>query len=293
MNMIQLRYGQTSALVQTQGAQLASLKCADGREVIWQADPQVWAQHTPVLFPVCGSVRDGKIRIDGREYPMTKHGFTRTPEFAVCRRGADFVDLVLTPSDDSRAMYPFDFAFHVIYQLFEGGYTCSFLVENRDQRPMPFCVGGHPGFVCPMEEGARFEDYQLVFEQEETGENALAPGGYLIDGSEMLPLEGGRVLNLNHRLFDERDALIFTTLRSRSVKVLHRVSGRGLRFDFPKMEVLAVWTKPGANADYLCLEPWHGMPTRVQDSDNFEDKPFVTILASGESYLTWFTAALI
>ena len=90
MNMIQLRYGQTSALVQTQGAQLASLKCADGREVIWQADPQVWAQHTPVLFPVCGSVRDGKIRIDGREYPMTKHGFTRTPEFAVCRRGADF-----------------------------------------------------------------------------------------------------------------------------------------------------------------------------------------------------------
>ena len=79
----------------------------------------------------------------------------------------------------------------------------------------------------------------------------------------------------------------------RSVDLVNRNSGHGLRFDFPKMEVLAVWSMPNANADYVCLEPWHGMPGRAQDSDNFEDKPYVTLLAPGKVYTTWFTTTLI
>ena len=294
MEIISLHYGSSAAKVRTKGAQLISFHGADGREVIWQADPAVWPQHAPVLFPVCGSVRDGQIRIAGEIYPMTKHGFTREPDFSVFQVGEDYVDLVLEPSDQTRNMYPFDFAFHVIYRLFEGGYTTSFLIENRSDRVMPCCVGGHPGFQVPMEAGARFEDYQLVFSREEEGINSLAPGGYLIDGSEKLQeLENGRVLPLRHALFDDRDALIFAGLNSRSVDLVHRVSGHGLRFDFPKMEVLAVWSMPKKNADYVCLEPWHGMPGRVQDSDNFEDKPFVTLLDPGKVYTTWFTVTLI
>lgn len=289
-----LKYGNTTACVRTKGAQITSFKGPDGREVMWQADPAVWAQHAPVLFPVCGSVRDGKIVIAGKTYPMNKHGFTREPDFALSHLGEDFVDLVLTPTEESKPMYPFDFAFHVTYRLFEGGYTTTFLVENKSDRVMPLCVGGHPGFNCPMEPGAAFEDYQLVFEKEETGENTLAPGGYLADGVERLAeLQNGRVLPLSHGLFDERDALIFAGLNSRSVRLVHKASGHGLQFDFPKMEVLAVWSKPHANADYLCLEPWHGMPGRAQDSDNFEDKPYVTLLAPGRVYTTWFTTTVI
>lgn len=294
MAMISLRYGNTTAVVRTLGAQIISFKGADGREVIWQADPAVWAQHAPVLFPVCGSVRDGKINIAGKTYPMTKHGFTRNPEFTVSHVGEDFVDLVLTPTAESRPMYPFDFAFHVTYRLFEGGYTTTFLIENRSDAVMPCCVGGHPGFICPMEEGASFSDYQIVFEKEENGINTLAPGGYLADGEEQLrELEGGRVLPLSHALFDARDALIFAGLRSRSVDLVNKNTGRGIRFCFPKMEVLAIWSMPGANADYVCLEPWHGMPGRAQDSDNFEDKPYVTLLQPGKVATFWFTATLI
>ena len=294
MATVSLRYGHTTATVRTLGAQITSFKGADGREVIWQADPAVWAQHAPVLFPVCGSVRDGHITIAGTSYPMTKHGFTRNPEFTVSHVGDDFVDLVLTPTEESKPMYPFDFAFHVTYRLFEGGYTTTFLIENRSDRVMPCCVGGHPGYICPMEDGASFGDYQLVFEKHEDGTNTLAPNGYLADGEEHLDaLQDGRVLPLSHALFDERDALIFAGLNSRSVKLVHRETGRGLQFDFPKMEVLAVWSMPHANADYVCLEPWHGMPGRAQDSDNFEDKPYVTLLAPGRVYTTWFTTTLI
>ena len=294
MENIQLKYGGTTAAVRTKGAQITSFRGTDGKEHIWQADPAVWAQHAPVLFPVCGSIRDGVIRIAGEPYPMTKHGFTREPDFQLSHLGEDFVDLVLTADDQTKKMYPFDFAFHVTYRLFENGYTTTFLIENRSDRVMPCCVGGHPGYIVPMEEGARFEDYELVFEKREDGINSLAPNGYLIDGTEKLTeLENGKTLPLRHALFDERDALIFAGLNSRSVDLVHRSSGHGLRFDFPKMEVLAVWSMPKKNADYLCLEPWHGMPGRTQDSDNFEDKPYVTLLAPGRVYTTWFTMKLI
>ena len=290
----ELRYGNTRARVTTAGAQITSFKGCDGREVIWQADPKVWAQHTPVLFPVCGSVRDNRIRIDGVFYPMTKHGFTRGSEFRAAHTGEDFIDLVLTPHEDSRRMYPFEFAFHVTYRLFENGYTTTFLVENLSTRVMPFCLGGHPGFNCPMEESSAFEDYILRFEKPETGMNSLAPGGYLIRGAEKLAaFTDEKTLPLSHSLFDERDALIFAGLNSRTVELVHKQHGRGIRFSFPKMEVLAVWSKPGANAPYVCLEPWHGMPGREEDGDDFETKPYVTLLKPGMVYTSWFTASLI
>ena len=159
---------------------------------------------------------------------------------------------------------------------------------------MPFCCGGHPGFIVPMEAGASYTDYELVFPQVEDGRNSLCPGGYLIDGSEYLPcFHNSRVLPLSHDLFDDRDALIFTELKSRSVDLVNRSSGKGLRFSYPKMEVLAVWSMPKKNAHYVCLEPWHGMPGQVTESGRFEDKPFVTLLQPGHSWQGGYDVQLI
>lgn len=294
MAEISLHYGHTSAIISTRGAQIVSFRGADGREALWKGDPAVWSKHAPILFPICGSLRNGRVRIAGQEYSMPKHGFAIDAEYQTSHIGDDFVDLALVSTAESRAMYPFDFVFHVTYRLFENGFTTTFLVENNSDRVMPFCLGGHPGFACPMEDGAAFEDYQLVFPQIETGEITRAPGGGLIDGTERLDaLQNGRVVPLSHDLFDQKDTLIFAGLNSRSVDLTHRVSGHGVRLDFPKMEVLAVWTMPRNHGDYLCLEPWQGMPGRVQDSDNFEDKPYVTLLPPGRVYTTWFTATLI
>lgn len=293
MNTIQLHSGSTSAVIQLKGAQMISFKGSDGREVMWQGDPAVWGNSAPVLFPVCGMPKDEQVIIDGVTYPMAKHGFTRNPEFRVEKQGDDFAELVLTPTEESRPQYPFEFAFHVIYTLRENGFRTDFVVENRSDRVMPFCVGGHPGFIVPMEDGAAYTDYQLVFPQKEIGRNLLVPGGRLVDGEEIIPFEDGHILPLRHDLFDERDALVFPSLNSRSVDLVHRRSGRGLRFRYPKMEVLAVWSMPKKNADYVCLEPWHGMPGQVTESGRFDEKPFVTLLDPGRSHQCGYDVELI
>ncbi len=294
MATITLSNGRCTAQVLLKGAQMASFRGPDGREVLWQADPAVWAQHAPVLFPICGSAPNNTVIFDGVAYPMPKHGFSRSPEYTVVKQGEDFVDLALYPSEETKAMYPFDFVFHVIYTLLDNGYTTTFVVENKSDKVMPFCVGGHPGFAVPMEEGAEFTDYQLVFPHVEEGKNHLAPGGGLIDGYEYLDcFHNTDTLPLSYDLFDEHDALIFAELKSRSVNLVHKKSGKGIHFEFPKLEVLAVWTKPGAHAPYLCLEPWHGMPASVTETGRFEEKPFATMLKPGMSWQASFTATLI
>ena len=290
---IQLRYGDSTALIDRKGAQIVSFKGSDGREVLWSGQADVWGSHAPVLFPICGSVRDDTILIDGKPYPMTKHGFVRQAEFTVAKQGDDFVELIYAANDDTRRMYPFDFIFHVTYTLVEDGYTTTFLVENKSDRVMPFCVGGHPAFSVPMEDGAAFSDYQIEFAEVEDGLLAQAPGGKLIEGYGHLPgFRSARILPLSHELFS-RDALIFDGLKSRSVRLVHRISGKGLHFSFPKMEVLAVWSKPIDQAAYVCLEPWHGLPGKEDESGRFEDKAYATLLDPSSCYKTWFTATLI
>ena len=59
------------------------------------------------------------------------------------------------------------------------------------------------------------------------------------------------------------------------------------------MEVLGIWSMPKANADYICLEPWHGMPDTIETSGNFEDKPFATLLEPGKSWKGSYTVSMI
>ena len=288
--LIHLSYGETKAVITTEGAQLVSFMNGDGREKIWQADPAVWNQHAPVLFPVCGAPKDGKVIIDGVAYAMPKHGFTRVnPVFERSAYGPDFVELLLRDNEETHACYPFCFDFLVSYELFDHGIRTSFRVKNRDQKTMPFCVGGHPAFICPMEENAVFDDYDVIFSEQEDGVIAATPGGGAIDGEEILPFfHDGHVLPLNHHEIDIRDSWLFSGLNSRSVRLENRKTGHGLTMHFPKMEALAIWSAGGKNADYVCLEPWHGIPATRAESGRFEDKPFVTLLSPGETYVTWF-----
>lgn len=289
-----LKSGRATAKVISRGAELASFIPSDGRERIWTGDPAVWSGHSPILFPVVGSLTDDKVLIDGKPYSMPKHGLIRKREFTLGRHGEDFVEMTIDSDADTLAAYPFEFTVHVIHSITEKGFETVFLVENKSGRPMPMCIGGHPGFMCPVFEGEAFEDYRLKFECDEDGENSLAPNGYIITGTErMACFHNTDTLALDHELFDTHDALILTNLKSRSVRLVHKDTGHGVKFDFPKFDALGVWSAPGKNAPYVCLEPWSGIPALASESGNFEDKPFVKWIPAGECYRTGFRATLI
>lgn len=290
--LIRISNGKFTATIRPEGAQLVSLIAPDGREVIWQGDPAIWADHTPVLFPVIGNCKDASVIIGGRKYPMTKHGFARKAMFDAAIIGTNYVTLELTESAATKKMYPFDFTFQVTYELTDTGFICTYQVDNESDKPMPFCVGGHPAFVVPMEAGAAFEDYHLVLPEDEKATNLLCPGGQLITGSEPITFPGG-MIPLTHAIFDEKDTLMLTELKSRHVDLVHRKSGHGLRLTCEDMDVLAIWTRPNNHGNYLCLEPWVGQPGGVKESGAFTDKPHALTLQPGESYPFVFEVELM
>ena len=53
--------------VSPHGAELCSI-LHDGKEYLWQADPAFWKRHSPVLFPIVGSVWENEYRHEGVSY---------------------------------------------------------------------------------------------------------------------------------------------------------------------------------------------------------------------------------
>ena len=63
--------------VRTRGGELVSLRNREGTEYIWQGDPAFWSGQNPILFPIVGSLKDGRVDINGRTFEMGRHGFAR------------------------------------------------------------------------------------------------------------------------------------------------------------------------------------------------------------------------
>ncbi len=287
--MIELCKNGAVARIAARGAELRYFAAADGQPRLWSGDPAVWQGVSPNLFPVIGHLKNDTVLIEGRPCAIPMHGVAHSAEFSVVSQSEDCCALKLTDTPETRAVYPFAFALTATHRLAENGFTTAYTVENRSERPMPFTLGGHPGFACPMAPGERFEDYQLIFEQPEAGEKLRVLPGGLMGGKDILPLErGGRVLPLSYEYFDTKDTFVLPGLRSRCVELRHRETGRGLRFDFPRFPVLALWTMPRRHAPYLCLEPWLGLPAFADEPGDFASKPYCVTLAPGERYEAGF-----
>jgi len=279
---IELKRGANTAAVNTKGGELVSFRDGQGVEYIWQGDARSWQGQNPNLFPIVGNLKDGRVVIDGNPWEMARHGFARRSEFAVAEQGEDCVVMELRDSPETLACYPYHFVFRVRHQLLDNGFSTQFEVQNPDDRELLFCVGAHTGINCPLEEGKRFEDYRLVFDQPEnirpTIPTARGLGGTGLYGPA---LENADTLPLDHAVFDRVDTLIFEGLRSKGVTLRHKDGGREVRMEFGEFPMIAFWTMPNAGAPYLCLEPWHGCAAREDESGEFAGKPHVIRLAPG------------
>ena len=292
--MIRLEKNGAIADIATLGAEMRAYATKDGKQRLWGGDTPAWGGVAPVLFPVVGALKDGRVRFGGKEYAPPRHGFARVTEFEVTARGDDFCSLEIHDTPETLEGYPFAFALRVTHRLLAGGFVTEYAVENRGDEVMPFTIGGHPGFACPMDEGEAFGDYEVRFEKPEEGKSLICVPDGIIHGEEAVPLgEDGRTLALRYADFDARDTFIFAGLNSRSVELAHKNTGKGIRFSFPQSGTLAVWTRPEAQAPFVCLEPWIGLPAYADETGNFEDKPYHIKLIPGQAFHTWYQVEIM
>ncbi|GAA3702492.1 aldose 1-epimerase family protein [Sphingomonas cynarae] len=265
-----------SAVIDPFGAELVSLRDAAGAELMTDADPAFWPKHAPILFPVIGVTAGGTIRVDGIEYPITKHGFARDLPFEVADRGDGHVVFVLVDSERTRAAWPFAFRLEISFRLDAATLTVEARILNPAAVPLHAQFGFHPAFAWPLPFGQARGDHRIVFDSDEPGRlRAITPDGLIAEATNDSPLDG-RTLHLADALFDH-DALVWDPVTSDAV-TYGAATGPRLRIGFPDTPALGIWTKPGAA--FVCIEPWHGIADPVGFTGEFRDKPGVFAVAS-------------
>lgn len=272
-----------TAAIDSFGAQLISLKDSSGKEYIWQRDPHIWPRCSPVLFPVVGNCRGGRTRFENSWYPMEQHGFCKDSDFSVVNSTNFFAQFCLKANEDTLRFYPYDFVLYLSYKLENGVLSMDYLVENHDSRVMYYCIGFHPGFSCPLENHENFDDYQLVFEKEETTHSVVCDLNTLefrLDTPGVF-LDHTRILPLSHSLF-QNNAVFFYQIRSRKVSLSHKQTGKGVCVSYPDFETIAFWSPRDKNAPLICIEPWNGSSIFSHEDDEFSHRHHVQLLKPGQ-----------
>ena len=104
--------------VSEHGAELSSIVAnATGKEYLWQADPAFWKRHSPVLFPIVGSVWKAEYRNEGTVYPLSQHGFARDMDFTLIDEAENELRFALESTPDTLRAYPFPFLLEIGYRL--------------------------------------------------------------------------------------------------------------------------------------------------------------------------------
>ncbi len=273
-----------------EGAMLHSL-VKDGVEYLWQGDKEHWGGQAPVCFPIVGVLKGGKANAFGKPCEMKRHGVARINPFEIKEQGPNSVCFVQKSSEKTKREFPFDYLLQIKYTVLGNSVTTEYTVKNTGNCKLPFQIGGHPAFNCPLESGERFEDYSVKFDKV-LNHPCLRPDIHsgIIDISKRYDvIKNSNEIKMDHSLFVD-DAMVFDGIKSKSATL--SAGGRGVQIDYQDFANLLIWSSANGG-DFVALEPWTGISTCSDESDAFENKRGITVLEPGEEASFKFKITLI
>ena len=274
---VALASGDLTAEINPLGAHLSALRDRAGRDLLWDGDPSFWTGRAPLLFPIVGTLAGGCYRLGSKTYHLPRHGFARGKRFDVVDATSASAAFRLKADESSLPVYPFRFELEVQFALDGPTLSVTTYVRNAGDEDMPASFGYHPGFRWPLPFGRARSSHFIEFASDEPAPiRRLDADGLVSPERRPTPISQRR-LALEDSLF-QNDVVILDEIRSRSV-TYGAGEGPRLRVSFPDSPYLGLWTKPGAN--FICIEPWHGVADPVGFSGDFRAKPGVFTLAPG------------
>ena len=278
---------QLTIQVSPHGAELCSI-VANGKEYLWQADPAFWKRHSPVLFPIVGSVWENEYRNEGIPYTLTQHGFARDMEFTLISEKEDEVRYRLVSNEETLHKYPFPFCLEIGYRIQGKKIEVMWEVKNSGKKDMHFQIGAHPAFYWPEFDASNSERGFFRFDKENGLKYILISEKGCADPSTEYSLElTDGLLPLDTHTFD-KDALILENEQVRKVTLYNKekLAYLSLHFNAP---VVGLWSPPAKNAPFVCIEPWYGRCDRAHYTGEYKDKDWMQHLQPEEIFQGGYT----
>ena len=270
--------------VTTWGAQVKSVvRKFDDVEHMWQADKSVWGYHAPILFPHTGKVVDDLIETKGEVYQAKQHGFARLMEHTLVRQTEDTIVMELRSSEETLRIFPYAFRLVSTFTLDGDTLHNKLTVENWDADKLYFGIGYHPAFTVPFDDEHTLSDYELRFSEPESPLciNCLPLG--LVHGDFYTLGSNIRTIPITRELF-ANDSHCMVNLKSHKLGIYEKGTGRAVVCDISEFPYTLIWSMPGGEPRFVCIEPWHSLPSPEGGSIRWEEKPAAAILDPGENW---------
>lgn len=268
------------AKIKSFGAELNSLQKIDKDfEYIWQANPQYWARHSPVLFPIVGRLKDDSYFYKGKKYTLSQHGFARDKEFEVVVQDDDFIEFSLKNDEKTFEIYPFLFELNISYKLEKTKLIISYIVKNASEDKLYFSIGAHPAFNI-------LNGDFLEFENTTTSTRYFLNDKGLIYKNEKLNFLESKLI-LDEEIF-KNDALVFNDENIKSINLRDKNNNKILKVEFKDFPYLGVWSKQNL-APFVCIEPWFGVADEENLNQNIEDKRGIQFLKKDEVFSCFYS----
>lgn len=273
-----------TAAIKHSGAELFSLKNNHNKEYIWEGNPSFWGKHSPILFPIVGTLKNNTYRINDSSYHLPRHGFARDMEFDLIAKTEESAVFSIQSDAQTLKVYPFEFELQIIYTLTGFQLDIQYKVINKTGSKMPFSIGAHPAIALPQ----NFENYSLQFEQQESLTYSLLEHDLISNKTKQLETKENQI-QLSYPLF-ENDALIFKSLKSNSLTILEH-NKPYIKVNFADFPSLGIWTKE--NAPFICIEPWFGYSDTDENSGNLFEKEGIIILETNQTFDSKFSIEIL
>lgn len=173
--------------------------------------------------------------------------------------------------------------------------TVEWIVRNPDIKPLYFSLGGHPAFLCPIQNRGDWADYRI----------SLSKDGKQLNRMEIRPItEGGCFGNDRITMYPENGKLIPSdelfagdalVLEDHQVDHVGLISPDGQEYlaidsDAPCM---GIWSPVGKHAPFICIEPWYGRADRVGFDRDLSKREYGNVLQAGEAFDKFFTITML
>ncbi|MFD0959831.1 aldose epimerase family protein [Paenibacillus chungangensis] len=194
----------------------------------------------PILFPICGHLKNGSYEWAGTRYEMANHGVARTSPWEVISTSTNSeasITLRLQSNKESLSAYPFHYELEFTYALVGGELHTRQHYRNCGQAgsgAMPFYAGFHPYFAI---EGSKSIPYDTdATRYVDYNDNVVKPYTGVID----LNNRGASVCLLDA----ERREIAFPIREGVKVR---------MRYDDP-FKYVVLWSV--IDHPFICVEPW-------------------------------------
>lgn len=279
--MITIQNTKLKATFNELGAELTSLiNLENGKEIMWEGNPDFWGGQSPVLFPTVGALKNEQYIFEGKTYELPRHGFARRRVFEIKNSSETEVIFELKSDEESLKIYPFEFILEIKYTLIENKLTVSYRVKNLSDKEMYFSLGAHPGFAIDTENGMNYNDYEIAFSDDEKLEIHPLVNNLISNDTQTIELDN-KTLPLSYELFS-KDALVMTTMKSRELILRNNKNNHKVIFTFFNFPYFGIWA--AKNADFVCLEPWQGIADLENHNQELTEKFGILKLENGANW---------